>query len=422
MESVKVTVDRDLCISCGICRAVCPVNCIEYQKAENGLNVPVVDNSRCVQCGKCMQVCPGKGIDYKDLLQEQPQSFWFGAYKEIYSAWSLDDKRRKNAVSGGVVTELVFRLLEEGVYQSAFLLDTHQYQNRVLPVRRFTKEDSLEVSQKSRYLPVSQENAVAYMLQHREEKLIFVGTSCCVEGLIQVMQAYSLPRENYFIIGLFCDKTMTWNVMDYFDRYAIRKQSKMDTFYFRTKEVGGWPGGVQLTTESGETISLPNTARMKVKEYFQPERCLYCLNKLNFFADISLGDNYTGQASEKEGSNSVIVRTEEGERVWNQYGEAFHWEPSSEERVIASQHLQARKKNYVYSKIKESAIGAPIHVTEGLLPETKAGIKDRLQYKIRCFKLGVGAGYGGHPKALTVCLLWKNLKLKLKSMGKGNKV
>ena len=45
-ETIKeVTVEKGLCVSCGICAGACPVRCISFQKRE-GQYLPVIDNSK----------------------------------------------------------------------------------------------------------------------------------------------------------------------------------------------------------------------------------------------------------------------------------------------------------------------------------------------------------------------------------------
>lgn len=416
MDTVENTVNNNLCISCGICKAVCPVNCISYQK-ERGLWIPIIDREKCIHCGKCYQVCPGKGFHYTEMLPEEKESsFWFGKYHNMYTAWTLNAERRKNAVSGGVVTELVYNLLESGMYDSAFLIGTHQYQARQAYTNRYTKEDSLENSQKSRYLPISQEKAAAYILSHREERVVLVGTSCFVEGIINIINSYHLKRENYFIIGLFCDRTMSWDVMDYFSEHPSLKGEKLKQFFFRTKDAGGWPGGVQMETDSGKVVRLPNTERMKVKDYFYPERCMYCLDKLNMFADISVGDNYTKEHSDTMGSSSVIVRTDMGVQVWEKYKSHFMCQESAPEQMKKSQHLARRKDNYWYAGLKEKAIGQRINETDGILGKSGIPLKIKLKYCVRRFKLWVGSHYKKASWMLSACLVLEDMKLKIKKM------
>lgn len=411
MKDVRQTTKDNLCISCGICKAVCPVDCITY-KPECGMQLPVIDLERCVKCGKCYRVCPGKGIDYtekKDMLNDD--DFWFGNYHDIVTAHVKRADRRHNAVSGGVVTQLIDCLLQSGAYESAFLIDCHEYDTQKVQTAHYKKGDDLKDTQKSRYLPVSHERAVSYIIKHKDEKIILVGTGCFIEGFWNVMEEYRLNRDNYFLIGLFCDKTMSYHVIKFFENHKALQGETMNKLYFRSKEAGGWPGDVLLETQSGKKVVLPKTERMKVKDYFVPERCLYCLDKLNMFADISVGDNYTGEFSDSEGSNSVIIRTARGKEVWEQFKEEFEYRQSSKDAVVKSQHLNGRKANLQNDAFKSQQIKHSVNHVDIAVKKTAKG---RIRYGIKRFKSKVGMRYGQKPYLLSVCLIWKNMKLKIK--------
>lgn len=419
MSTVETTTNNNLCISCGICKAVCPKNCISCER-HNGLYIPIIDKAACVDCGRCYQVCPGKGFDYTRYDEPATGDFWEGDYQAIYSAATKDNTRLQNAVSGGVVTELVYNLLQDEEYQAAFLIQTHQYQNHMLETECVLKGDDLSVTQKSRYLPVSQEKAVSYMLSHRDDKVVLVGTGCFVQGILNVIEAYKLNRDNYFIIGLFCDRTMTYDIVDYFSKHSALKGRELDSMYFRSKEVGGWPGGVRLETSKGEQVDLPNTERMKVKDYFHPERCLYCLDKLNKYADVSVGDNYTKENVDKRGSSSVIVRTDKGMRIWEQYASKFDWKESTIEKIRKSQHLHKRKDNISFAALKEKELGTNINEIGDFIAKKEITWKTKLRYSMRRLKLKVGVQYEKHPGYLSCFLLWKNCKLFAKKLLKKN--
>ena len=66
----KITVDKGLCVSCGICPGACPVACISFDK-DRGQYLPRIDHDRCVHCGVCADVCPSsvKGEDYRRYAQ-----------------------------------------------------------------------------------------------------------------------------------------------------------------------------------------------------------------------------------------------------------------------------------------------------------------------------------------------------------------
>lgn len=51
---VDVTIDKNLCIDCKLCRKMCPVNAISEDY--------VVDNSLCTRCNSCIEGCPKDAI------------------------------------------------------------------------------------------------------------------------------------------------------------------------------------------------------------------------------------------------------------------------------------------------------------------------------------------------------------------------
>ncbi|RLC35171.1 ferredoxin [Candidatus Shapirobacteria bacterium] len=50
----KYKVDKSICVGCGACVAVCPVNAITI--GEDGK--AHIDQDKCTHCGLCQQTCP----------------------------------------------------------------------------------------------------------------------------------------------------------------------------------------------------------------------------------------------------------------------------------------------------------------------------------------------------------------------------
>ncbi|NLC95095.1 MAG: 4Fe-4S binding protein [Bacilli bacterium] len=46
----------DLCIACGTCQAVCPVDCISEG------DIYKIDEDKCIDCGSCQEECPTEAI------------------------------------------------------------------------------------------------------------------------------------------------------------------------------------------------------------------------------------------------------------------------------------------------------------------------------------------------------------------------
>ena len=308
-------------------------------------------SEECVECGLCRKVCPHNSLtDYDGT--EKLEEYILGEYKSVFCAKNKDRELLKDAASGGVVTGIIRRLLDKGEYDSAFLVCGYNY-NAPIMTKRFTAGDSLKGTTRSRYLTVSHENTVRYMLEHPDERIIIVGTGCAIQGFLNTINVQrKLHRENYLLIGLFCEKTMNYNVIRYFSQHKAGHGRTIKEFYFKHKAAGGWPGNVRIVYEDESVCDLPNTERMKVKDYFSCERCLYCLDKLNRNADISVGDNYIKKNADPEGVSSVIVRTEIGRRVWEICRDGFEYHVDAAEELLKAQVISSKAGNFEFAKIK----------------------------------------------------------------------
>ena len=365
--NISSVVKNNLCVSCGLCAGICPKKCIA-STFEAGSYLPTVDENSCVNCGLCHKVCPGKSADYTAASGE---NIFFGRAIECLAAQVKDKKLLAQSASGGIVTALTKNLLRDGIYDAAFLVDTYNHAEETF-TRLYDAESDFANVPKSRYVTVNHSRAVRYMLDKPDAKLILVGTSCFVRGILNVIAQFKLNRDNYFLAGLFCDKTMTYNVWRYFQQFVAA-----DKLHFRTKEPNGWPGDVGLEGH-GQKIFLPRQMRMQMKDFFCVERCRYCLDKLNQFADVSFGDNYSqtplpAQMNRLEGTSTVIVRTQRGAKIFDKYRDEFFTQELSPEEIYKSQRLNERMNNFVFGEYKSAQVGYPINAVP---PEVSFGLQE----------------------------------------------
>lgn len=350
MATIMKTIRENLCISCGICAANCSTNCITMRRKGSQF-LPEIDLEKCLECGLCRKVCPSKKLfEYDGVCSIE--DYLLGEYKAIYCAKTKDEKILRQAASGGVITQTVLELLKHGEYHSAFLLSGYHYDD-LLETKRFVNGDDLTGTPKSRYLTVSHEQSMRYLIKHPEEKVILIATGCVVRGILNTIKYEHLNRDNYLIIGLFCEKTMHYGVIDYFSAHPANQGKKLEYLYFKTKDANGWPGDVRLVYMDGSYQDLPNTERTRVKNYFRPERCCYCLDKLNRNCDIAVGDNYIKANADRDGVSSVIIRTEQGQRLWDIYcKDMFSWHCDSAIDLMQSQVLGSKKLSYEFACLK----------------------------------------------------------------------
>lgn len=392
MQNIDRTTEDGLCTSCGICAAVCPVSCIRFERW-NETYLPMIDHDKCIQCGKCLRICPGYSYTYDTKPEREPVCF---------SVQAKDKKLLKHASSGGVVTAMVRKLLRDGQYRTAFLVLDYDYENQ-LETRPVYDDGMLQRTQQSRYLPVSQEKAVRFVLENPDKKVIFVGTGCAVHGLCNALKEAGRSRENILILGLFCDQTMTYSIYEYLKRLKSWN-SPVKALHFRDKRAGGWPGNIRMEFQDGTYVHLSANERMVVKEFCKQKRCLYCMDKLNAEADLSVGDNYTKKDDSAEGSSSLIIRTASGQKAWEYCQEEFFVFRAKYQDIADSQHLEKklenqRMNNLVFAQAqngRQVEYGIPYDLDTFGAADDKAGSRDRARLKKQLRKqcLGEKRSYG----------------------------
>lgn len=411
--NVSIIREQNICCSCGICKSLCPTNCIEYEK-EKGCYVPKIDESKCVDCGICKKNCPSINNYYGD--SKSVIDAMTGEYISVYNGWSKYDEIRHFSASSGVVTTLVKMLLDNNTYDVVFSVDSFNYDSQ-LKTQLKTKTDYINPVEnnlpKSRYLSVSHENLISYIKSNKSSRVIIIGTSCALQGINNVINNFKLNRNNYLLIGLFCDKVFNYDVNKYFkDNFS--KEKELIAFHFKNKDSGGWPGNMKFMFSDGSSKFISNLERGKVKEIFMPERCLYCVDKINVIADISIGDNYTEYNYTEKGSNSIVIRTNRGQEALNLAKDNLDLFEISIEDIIKAQVFENRAKNLSYAKIKEKIIfdrtNEAIVLNNGVIFDNEY-VNDDEYYKL-INKIKLGSEYLTNPNELNKMLKKQNKEKK----------
>lgn len=376
-KTIQSTIGQGLCCSCGICAGACPKDCITMSLKE-GVLLPELDEAACVRCGICYDVCPGKEAAGEALAGKQEP--FVGHIGEAFIGRVNDEGLLKATASGGICTWLIQKLLQKRIYDCAFCVDSFDYSN-YLKSKKYILIDSAESIGRSRYVAVSHEDAAKHMVSHRNDKVILVGTSCAISGFTNLIERFKLDARNYLLIGLFCDKMMTYNVWDYFSNKATAASGRLRALFFRSKDKSGWPGDMKLVFDNA-TEYLAKRERLAVKDFFCNRRCLYCTDKLNCKADISLGDNYTGTATHPWGSSCILVRTDKVDirRIGDGQLDLVDL---GLESLAKSQEIAKKNENVMFLKMHLGLAAPPLMVW--------------LKYYYKLLKISVGGVYGRFP-------------------------
>jgi coenzyme F420-reducing hydrogenase beta subunit/polysaccharide pyruvyl transferase WcaK-like protein len=364
-----------------------------------GQFLPKVDEARCTGCTRCARVCPG-------LELKGPEAF--GAddrYAELdgpclacYTAHVLDPAIRAASTSGGVVTALLDSMLTSGEYDYAFVLPFDSFKGVPARLEKTSDPAVVRAASGSKYVPASALEVVKALGEEPGASYVVVATPCVIEGIKRFMESKGLADTNVAFFGLFCDRTMSFNFLEHFERKYARPGETLSRLDYRTKDAAGWPGNMRLIFSSGRELRLPRAERTRLKSYFQLERCLYCADKLARLSDISFGDCYIRGQEDARGLSSVIVRTPKGQELFKRHGGSLCLQSAPLEAVRGSQGLASRVRNIVNATLfagREKEL-------RGLGRLERRLAAGRLNSSMKKIELGRVMGPGTVERSLTV--------------------
>jgi coenzyme F420 hydrogenase subunit beta len=309
-RDISAVVASSLCTGCGTCVAACPHGAITMQETPGGLLLAGIDEASCSGCGLCAKVCGGDHLE-PGLLDTHVDPFR-GPVLDAFCGYAADPDLRLASQSGGLVTALLCHLLQAKQIDGAVV--TEMPEDGSLRPRPVLATDCAAIKRASgsKYCPVPANVAFRQAFENRAERLAVVGLPCHVHGLRNGQAAIpAWQRRVALVIGLFCERTLTYGAIDHIISYGDCPRAEVATFRFKSKVRSGWPGESYVRAKDGTEHFISNRHRLVAKDAFTPARCRLCFDKMNVLSDLSFGDAW-GVREEKQGYSVVLARTRRG--------------------------------------------------------------------------------------------------------------
>lgn len=205
------------CTGCRLCTEVCPKQCIQMKKDNEGFVYPIIDESVCIDCKKCIKTCPSNGTVYN-----KPLSFKAGVHSRV---------EVKASASGGAFWALCQILIPLGyvVVGAAWDDNFHVYHKIA-----YTLEEA-QAFRKSKY--VASNTSGVYLqvksLVKEGRKVLFTGTPCQVAACKNYVGDYG----NLLLVDLICHGVPNQDIFDKEVSYLESKHGgKLQSFSFKQKE------------------------------------------------------------------------------------------------------------------------------------------------------------------------------------------
>lgn len=311
----KTIISEGYCTLCGACEAACPVHAIIL----NAVPSQRYDCSKHIDlCPICYDICPHSEAFFSEALsyvQDAPtRSESLGYYRKIVLARASDQKIRQESHGGGVVSSLLGYMFDKGEVDAATVSEAipgtslgHRPVVGLVP-------DDITSALESKYFPSAVGKAFgSAVYEYGREKIAFVGVPCNILALRKLEAWHHKIAPNIkVLIGLFCLWGFSLNILlEYFaKKYELSKDDMIrfvladDFLLYTKKEVKRIP-----VTEAHNHVM---------------KRCRTCFDYSAEMADISIGS-----ARPLEGWSTVILRTKNGESIFQKAEEAEVIETSS---------------------------------------------------------------------------------------------
>ncbi len=264
------------------------------------------------------KACPGKGFSYPEAYVELfgalPRNWLIGPYRRIFIGYSNVPTIRQRGASGGVITQTLIYLLDQGAINGAVVVQ----QGKPKPwlaksvIARST-EDVREVSQ-SVYAPVPV-NVILPEIASFPGPLAYVGLPDQVASLRQLQRAgHKGSQKVNLVIGPYVGTNLYFGAVEsYLRSHGVHDLEEVTDLSYRE---GEWPGYLQIRTRSGRVLKAKKFYYNYLIPFYVTQSSLLAVDFTNELTDISVGDAWHPRYEAQGGGFSVVIaRSERGENL-----------------------------------------------------------------------------------------------------------
>ncbi len=314
-DLIKEVHERNICGECGGCVSFCSADDIIAIEMSKDGPPHYLNKENCLHCGICYLICP----EIYELNEELNKKFNFkspiGNWKKIVSAQAIDSELQKAGTDGGVITALLIAMLENNIIDGALVSKKVNSFHRK-PFFAKTKKDIIDaagtdysiegpISELGKYNTfVSTISELKQIISTDDTKIAVVGVPCQIHSIRKMQELKIIPAHIVkYALGLFCYENFKFD--------AAARARIEERFKFSLDDI--------------EKMNIKENLIIKIKNRDEPlniefseiqdimrHACSVCPNFSNFYADISFG----GLGS-KDGYTTTMIRTKEGEEIYN---------------------------------------------------------------------------------------------------------
>ena len=321
---MRTVCGKNKCNGCYACISKCSKNAIHIKDNIKTYHA-VIDETLCVNCGQCENVCP---VNHS-VSHSQPVLWRQG--------WAADEKMRSNASSGGLASALAIGFIHAGGVVCSCVFDNGEF------VFDFadTEYDAIKFAG-SKYVKSNPDGVYKRINQYlaKGKKVLFIGLPCQVAGV----RAYTKDHALLYTVDLICHGTPSPKTLQMFLREKGLRIEGITDLRFRKK--------TDFYLSDGNKSIEPPAVRERYTMAFlgalcYTENCYSCeYATTERVSDITLGDSWGSQLPEEEqkkGISLILCQNEKGKELLSLA--SLHLEDVDVERAVANNRQLNKPSN-----------------------------------------------------------------------------
>lgn len=315
--------DKVNCCGCNVCGDACGKNAISFVTDNEGFWYPRVDNDLCVDCGLCDKVCP---IQIKAIHVER--------YVEptVYAAYTKDEAIRLDSTSGGIHSMLALKMYEKNAYVGGAIYNPDHTVSQIVD----DNPERLPEIRSSKYLQSDAEGVYKEIrsLLIKGSNVFFCGCPCQIHALYNFL---GKEYDNLVTCDFICRGVNSPKVfLKYMEMLERQYGSRATEIKFKNKKWGWHNFSMRVNFENGKEYCKDRYHDLFFIGYLQAGNftrpsCYQCQFKgFPQKSDITLADfwgieSVDSTMDQDKGTSLVMVNSDKGMELFNSIKDMVEW-------------------------------------------------------------------------------------------------